>query len=254
MVGRVRHWGVWLLAGLIVLSLHAMALTVLLTNWQPVTPAADAAPMTVTLAMQATSSSEHSQQASKPEVAPPPPEPEAIPEPVVTPTPKPVVKPKPKPVVKPKPKPKPKPVVKPKPKPVTTPKPEKKPLPPQQKKQHLDATKAKQTQARRQGSSEQLAAAKQRWYGKVLALLQSHKRYPRLALLRGQQGTVKVRFVVDRVGKVLSVKLINSSGHHALDREALSLLKRVSPLPPPPADVTGNQVRIEVPIAFELTH
>lgn len=42
------------------------------------------------------------------------------------------------------------------------------------------------------------------WEGRVLAQLNRHRRYPRLAMFRRQQGVPYLRFVMDRDGKVLS--------------------------------------------------
>lgn len=112
------------------------------------------------------------------------------------------------------------------------------------------ANTAEQTQVPQSGETMH---ARQLWYGQVLALLQKQKRYPRLALQRNEQGVVKVRFVLDRDGRLLTVKLEDSSGYQLLDREALALVQRVSPFPPPPASVTGIHISLEVPIAFQVT-
>jgi protein TonB len=43
---------------------------------------------------------------------------------------------------------------------------------------------------------------------------------------------------------------MRSSGSSLLDHEALTLPDRASPLPPPPPDVVGAQIPIEVPIRY----
>jgi protein TonB len=76
------------------------------------------------------------------------------------------------------------------------------------------------------------------------------KRYPHQASFRRQQGVPYIRFVIDREGKVLSVRLERSSGIRALDDEAVSLPKRASPLPKPADDVKGDAVELVVPVEF----
>lgn len=88
------------------------------------------------------------------------------------------------------------------------------------------------------------------WHARVLGRLNSVKTYPASARSRRQQGTVMVRFTVDRRGRVLSVALERSSGFAPLDREALALPGRTSPLPPPPADVLGDRIELVVPVEF----
>lgn len=220
-----RHWKIWLIALFAVVAAHALVATALVTSWGQPTVAEASAPMTVTLAMVATTNAAQSQVAVE-------------------------AKPKPKPKRK-----EPKPVKTaiaekfvPKPKPETKPEPVK----PQQQLTHIDAKMADKTQAQQQGGSEQAQEAKQRWYGEVLALLQKHKRYPRLALMRSEQGVVKVHFELDREGRVLSVKLDDSSGYRSLDQEALALVERVAPFPAPPAAIAGSSVSLAVPVAFQV--
>jgi periplasmic protein TonB len=43
---------------------------------------------------------------------------------------------------------------------------------------------------------------------------------------------------------------VRSSGSSQLDQETLTLPDRAAPLPPPPPDVAGAQIPIEVPIRY----
>ncbi|WP_256213574.1 energy transducer TonB family protein [Sphingobium sp. YR768] len=90
------------------------------------------------------------------------------------------------------------------------------------------------------------------WEGRVLAALNKHRRYPRLAMVRRQQGVPYIRFIMDREGKVLSSHLERSSGVSELDREAISLPKRASPLPKPPQDKSGDTLELVVPVEYFL--
>lgn len=96
----------------------------------------------------------------------------------------------------------------------------------------------------------QVSTGKSTWEGQVLAALNKVKRYPREASFRRQQGVPYIRFVMNREGKVLSVQLERASGFAELDREAMALLKRASPLPKPPADKTGDTIELVVPVEF----
>jgi protein TonB len=88
--------------------------------------------------------------------------------------------------------------------------------------------------------------------GRVLAILNKHRRYPRMAMIQRQQGVPYIRFVMNREGKVLSVRIERSSGHRALDQEALALPKRAQPLPKPPEDVKGETIELVVPVEFVM--
>ena len=90
------------------------------------------------------------------------------------------------------------------------------------------------------------------WKSHILALLERHKRYPEAAQSRRQQGIAQVLFTLDRLGRVIHSRIVRSSGASMLDEEALALLARAQPFPPPPPEVPGEHVDLSVPIRFNL--
>jgi protein TonB len=90
------------------------------------------------------------------------------------------------------------------------------------------------------------------WKTEILALLERNKRYPEAAQSRHQQGTAQVFFSLDRQGRVIDSRVVRSSGASALDEEALALLRRAQPFPPPPPELPGQRVDLTVPIRFNL--
>ena len=195
----------------------------------------------------------------EPVIEPPPPEPEpVIEEPPPPPEPPPVVEPE---VVLPKPPPeppKPKPEAKkeaPKPKP-EKPQPEK-PRPPRPVAQPVQqapvAAPPAPTPAPAPAAPAPSAApsrAVPTWQGRLLSHLERHKRYPRAAQARRQEGVAQVRFVIDREGNVLSVQLDRSSGVSALDEETVEMVRRASPLPAPPEEMAKDRIELVVPVQF----
>ena len=87
----------------------------------------------------------------------------------------------------------------------------------------------------------------------ILAWLERHKEYPRLSQMRREQGVVMLYLVIDRDGNVLDSRIQESSGYRSLDREALEMVKRASPLPPMPDDMPQERLEIIVPVQFFLT-
>jgi len=49
---------------------------------------------------------------------------------------------------------------------------------------------------------------------------------------------------------VLSSRIMQSSDSAALHREALALIKRAEPFPPPPPEVQGSEIPFTVPIRY----
>ncbi len=83
--------------------------------------------------------------------------------------------------------------------------------------------------------------------------LAQHRSYPRAARRAGYEGIVWVRFVLDREGGLRGSELMRSSGHALLDRAALDLLRRASPFPALPAEITLDEIELVLPIEYDLT-
>ena len=79
-----------------------------------------------------------------------------------------------------------------------------------------------------------------------------HKQYPRIAQMRGWQGEAIVELQIDGNGKLKSKKIIQSSGHEVLDKQALDMVEKALPFPAPPEVLRGSSFSVKVPIAFKL--
>ena len=88
------------------------------------------------------------------------------------------------------------------------------------------------------------------WQQALVARLARFQRYP--APAKGATGVVNLSFSIDRQGHVLNGRVIKSSGSAVLDTEALSLLTRAAPLPPPPAAAPDSDLTFVLPIRFVL--
>lgn len=86
------------------------------------------------------------------------------------------------------------------------------------------------------------------WERLLVAQLERHKRYPPQA--HGAVGEARLEFSIDRAGKVLASRIVRSSGSEALDQEALALIKRAAPLPPPPSGLPDDRLSFVVPIRY----
>jgi protein TonB len=82
-----------------------------------------------------------------------------------------------------------------------------------------------------------------------VARLARFQRYP--AQAKGATGVANLSFSIDRQGHLLNSQIIKSSGSTVLDAEALSLMTRAAPLPPPPAAVPDTDLTCVLPIRFE---
>ena len=99
-------------------------------------------------------------------------------------------------------------------------------------------------------TSPKLAPVIANWQQALVTRLAGFQRYP--AHAKGAMGVVNLSFSIDRQGHVLNGRVIKSSGSAVLDTEALSLLTRAAPLPPPPAAAPDSDLTFVLPIRFVL--
>lgn len=198
--------------------------------------------------------------AKEEDVPPPEPEPEQEPVPEVAESPAPDIEvplPPPPPLASeltpPEKKPEPpKERPKPKPKPKEREKSEKPPAPKTTAAPSLNAAPSERVAAPTSGASASSSRAQADWRSRLMSQLNRFKRYPASARDRGEQGRPRVAFTIDRSGQVLAVRLVGSSGSTSLDEEAVAMVRRASPLPPPPDGMPGSSFSFTVPVLFNL--
>jgi periplasmic protein TonB len=86
------------------------------------------------------------------------------------------------------------------------------------------------------------------WKKKIVIQLVSKREFPPGAGAQG--GTAKVKFVIDRQGKLISKGLLESTGSELLDAAALRMVERAEPFPEPPAEVKDDGLSFTVPVIF----
>ena len=87
---------------------------------------------------------------------------------------------------------------------------------------------------------------------KLMAHLNSLKRYPADARRQGKSGVVMIRFRIDRQGHVRAYRIEQGSGHEILDEETSRLMQRADPFPAPPESVPGAELEFLVPVQYRL--
>jgi periplasmic protein TonB len=89
-----------------------------------------------------------------------------------------------------------------------------------------------------------------RWQSGLQAQIARFRRYPPKLVGSHEEGRVLVRFTIDRNGKLLESRVLESSGSPDFDQEALLTLTRARPLPKPPADMKEADLEVTLPINF----
>jgi periplasmic protein TonB len=91
-----------------------------------------------------------------------------------------------------------------------------------------------------------------RWQTALAAHIERFKRYPAKARSSGEQGIATVAFTIDRQGRLLTSRIVQSSGSATLDQETLAMLVRAQPMPAPPTNIPDNKLSFVVPVRFNI--
>ena len=86
------------------------------------------------------------------------------------------------------------------------------------------------------------------WGRRISAYFELHKRYPKVQKLRAAK--VKVSLVLNRMGQVVSVAVLQSSGDPSFDEAAISMIRRSDPVPRPPAKLTDERFSYSLDVNF----
>lgn len=100
------------------------------------------------------------------------------------------------------------------------------------------------------------AAARQptldpRYIDRLAAAIERVRDYPVAARRRGEQGRVTLGIVVATDGRLLSADVVGSSGHEALDKAALAMVRRAA-LPPLTPGLGAESASFTIPIVFAV--
>jgi periplasmic protein TonB len=95
-------------------------------------------------------------------------------------------------------------------------------------------------------------AVVRRWESALVAHIERFKRYPVEARAHDERGVTRVAFTIDRDGRVLASRIVQSSGFAALDAETLAMLNRAQPMPRPPVQLSNNELSFVVPVRFNI--
>jgi periplasmic protein TonB len=101
-------------------------------------------------------------------------------------------------------------------------------------------------------NEDDINAALGQYGGTLGRAIAKHKQYPKIAQMRGWQGECLLDLKLDGNGNVLSANVKESSGHEALDKQALEMVRKASPFPAPPEVLRGRNFNITVPVSFKL--
>lgn len=101
-------------------------------------------------------------------------------------------------------------------------------------------------------SAQQVASARDLYISKLTRTLNSRKRYPELARKMRQQGRLKVRFVLERDGRILNAQLVETSSFAQLNDAAKTLLSEIKQFDPFPSEVSDKEWAVTVPIEYVM--
>jgi protein TonB len=86
---------------------------------------------------------------------------------------------------------------------------------------------------------------------RVMLWLKRHGSYPYEASIWQLEGTVMLKFVINRQGDILNYRLLKESKWHLLNLAVRKMMRRSSPVPPIPPDIAKEELTFIIPVHFD---
>ncbi|WP_335987331.1 TonB family protein [Spongiibacter tropicus] len=105
------------------------------------------------------------------------------------------------------------------------------------------------------GSQQKLGGrpgAARDYFSTLMAWLNHHKRYPKIAKKNKEQGIVKLKFTIAKDGSISNASIHTGSGHRRLDEAAMKMLREADPVPGIPDDLGRDTLTLVIPVEYSL--
>ena len=93
---------------------------------------------------------------------------------------------------------------------------------------------------------------KKDYFSSLIAWLNQYKNYPAALKKKKQEGVVTLKFTINKKGQLLSASVHKSSGYPLLDKAALDILDKASPMPAIPNSIPRDQLTLIIPLEYSL--
>lgn len=90
------------------------------------------------------------------------------------------------------------------------------------------------------------------YFNTMRLMIEKNKRYPQMARRRNQEGSVRIRFLIDNNGNVNALEIVKKAEYESLNKAALEAVRRAAPFAKPPASVAKSALKLELTINFKL--
>lgn len=98
----------------------------------------------------------------------------------------------------------------------------------------------------------QINAIEKSYTALIRGMIDQQKEYPLMARKSGAEGTVYVKFVLGRDGRLKRAEVSRTSGRSILDRAAINAVTRINRFPAFPESMEGAELNFELPLAYKL--
>lgn len=90
------------------------------------------------------------------------------------------------------------------------------------------------------------------WQRSLAKLIAKKQVYPRSAVAKEIEGDASVLVTIDRSGSLIKYEVTKATGHRILDKAVVRLMKRIDPMPEPPASLEESRLTFVLPLRWQL--
>lgn len=125
--------------------------------------------------------------------------------------------------------------------------------PPSPKKQKVKKKKSSQSKNEAPANQPDPASLKKLYLTQMVEQINQAKRYPRYERRRNKVGKVKVKLVLNRQGRIESLKILRSSRYSGFNQEAADAIQRAAPFGQFPELLSDERISVIFNIVFRLS-
>jgi protein TonB len=86
----------------------------------------------------------------------------------------------------------------------------------------------------------------------LINAIKQFEKYPKKALIRGEEGTVEAKVTIGVNGEVINVEIVERSGSRILDRAVIKMVNKAAPFEVIPKELKLETFEFDLPITFQL--
>jgi TonB family protein len=114
--------------------------------------------------------------------------------------------------------------------------------------------KKKENPGKKESAAGNIKDIRVKYLKHIIKRIEQSKHYPRAAYYHDIEGTIQLRFNINRDGSITKKEISIQGTNSILVKAGQTILDKASPFKPVPKELQINRLQIEIPVTFKIEH